>query len=79
LLPFAENSSVSAPIFGIRSANSGDQLLKVREVAQMLSVSTATVYGLIKRGKLAAVQLSGSLVRVPAVAVAAILKPTHER
>ncbi len=53
----------------VRSLRPDARLLKVRDVALMLSVSTATVYSLIERAKLASV---GNSLRVPAESVDAI-------
>lgn len=41
----------------------------VREVAEQLSVSTATVYGWVKRGELEHVRLGGNVIRIPALAL----------
>jgi excisionase family DNA binding protein len=44
----------------------GTRLLSVREVAERLAVSTATVYALCKRGQLRHVRVSGALRIEPA-------------
>jgi excisionase family DNA binding protein len=44
-----------------KAARKAGTLLKVREVAASLSVSTATVYGLCDRGELAHVRVSGAI------------------
>jgi len=52
---------------GQRGAHSDvDCLLKVREVARCLNVSTATVYALCGRGELAHVRISNAIRIVPA-------------
>ena len=47
----------------------------VREVAEQLNVSTATVYGWVKRGSLEHVRLAGNVIRIPVFAVARFLNP----
>ena len=44
----------------------GTRLLSVREVAERLAVSTATVYALCKRGQLRHIRVSGTLRIEPA-------------
>jgi excisionase family DNA binding protein len=41
----------------------------VREFADQLQVSTATVYGWVKAGKLAHMRLAGNVIRIPTTAV----------
>ena len=49
------------------------RLLKVGEVAELLGVSTATVYALCKRGALRHVRIANAI-RVPEAALAAFLR-----
>ena len=41
----------------------------VRELAEQLHVSTATVYGWVKTGKLRHLRLGGNIIRIPVLAV----------
>ena len=50
-------------------------LLTVSEVAEQLRACTATVYKLIDRGKLPAVRVAGSMLRVRAGDVARVMNP----
>jgi excisionase family DNA binding protein len=54
------DSTVSTPR-GAPVVRNLPRLLRVREVAEWLSVSTATVYALVKRGELEAAWVGGSL------------------
>jgi len=45
----------------------------VRELAEQLHVSTATVYGWMKTGKLSHLRLGGNIIRIPVPTVADFL------
>jgi excisionase family DNA binding protein len=57
---------------GAASPRVAPRLLKVREVAERLGVSTATVYALCKRGALRHVRVANAI-RVPEAALLAFL------
>jgi excisionase family DNA binding protein len=50
----------------VESDVAGDPLLTVKETAERLKVSTATVYALCESGRLAFVRISTHAIRVPA-------------
>ncbi len=60
-----------APV--VRNLRVLERLLRVREVAVMLSVSTATVYALLDRGDLTRIWV-GDSIRVPAASVSELLE-----
>jgi len=63
---------LQARVGGAASARVAPWLLKVREVAERLGVSTATVYALCKRGVLQHVRVANAI-RVPETALRAFL------
>jgi excisionase family DNA binding protein len=63
---------LQARVVGVTSPRLALRLLTVREVAERLRVSTATVYALCKRGALQHVRVANAI-RVPESALAAFL------
>ncbi|WP_375772943.1 helix-turn-helix domain-containing protein [Archangium gephyra] len=55
------------------SVTAGARLLSVRDVAERLAVSTATVYALCKRGQLQHIPVSGAL-RIDPASVEAFIR-----
>ena len=68
--PFAA-PVLQASMRGAASTRVALRLLKVREVAELLGVSTATVYALCKRGALRHVRVANAI-RVPEEALSAL-------
>jgi excisionase family DNA binding protein len=64
------------PPRALRPVASRAALLSVRQVAEQLSVSTATIYGLIERGELAHVRVSNAI-RIEAIAIDSYLATTR--
>jgi len=67
------------PVAHLRAVQGGaDRLLTVRDVADRLSVSTATVYALVDRGELAHVRVSNAIRISPAALTAYLERGTGQ-
>lgn len=60
-----EGASEALAEAGISAPTQTDQYLKVSEFAERLKISPATVYGLIKQGKIKSTKLPGASRRIP--------------